>query len=104
MIKINRISDINHHMSPEELKKHFGSQPIACKNQILSYLKSAPLWAFTSQPTVDRITGEQINDADNAHSDGVYHWYEYEIHYFEKYNLNLKQDFMIYVFQKIGLQ
>lgn len=97
MTKINRISEFSNHMSAEELKKYFSIQPIEEKEQILKYLKSVPWAAFTSQPVIDKITGEQIIDADNARSDGVWHWYESEIHYFEKYNLRLKPEFIEYI-------
>ncbi|MBR1527705.1 MAG: hypothetical protein IJ642_00210 [Oscillospiraceae bacterium] len=88
---------MNHQMSAEELKKYFDIQPIENKEQILCYLKSVPWVAFTSQPAIDKITGDQILDANNARSDGVWHWYEDEIYYFEKYNLRLKSEFIEYM-------
>ena len=43
------------------------------------------------------ITKEQFYKANNAHSDGVYQWYEDEIYHFEKYNLKLNDDFIQHV-------
>lgn len=84
-------------VSPEELKKYCSEMPLMQKQKIVSYLKNAPLMAFTSAPVRDVFTGENVRDADNARSDGTYQWYESEIYHFEKYNLKLNDDFIKYI-------
>lgn len=84
-------------ISIEELQKCFSQKHIYKKSEILLYMKSAPMVACTTAPTVDRLTGRQVNAADNARSDGVYQWYESEIYYFERYNLKLSNEFIEHV-------
>ena len=72
----------------------------AVKEKVLQFLKKYPPSAFTSAPAYDCLTGEEVADADNEHSDGVYLWYVSEMYAFEKYNLPLKADFIDYVMEK----
>ena len=84
-------------MNAAELKALFSAECISRKNDILSYLKNAPVVAATSALVTDYITKKQIYKANNAHSDGVYQWYEDEIYHFEKYNLMLNDEFIQHV-------
>lgn len=67
------------------------------KKNIISYLRSFEPCKFTSEPVIDVFSGEKISDADNGYSDGVYTWYESEIYYFEKYDLDINKSFIDYV-------
>lgn len=92
--------DINK-LSEEQLKNLISEQPVKNKDIILSYLKKFPYSAFTSQPVFDKFSGEEVFFADNAHTDGMYTWYESEIYHFDKYNLKLNNDFIEHVLNKI---
>lgn len=83
----------------EELKGVFSAECLSHKNDILSYLKNAPIVAATSTLVTDYTTQKQLYKANNAHSDGVYQWYEDEIYHFEKYNLKLNDEFVQYVLE-----
>ncbi|MGN1458594.1 MAG: hypothetical protein ACI4XP_11710, partial [Acutalibacteraceae bacterium] len=76
-------------LSKENFKKIISEKAIKHKDVILQYLKKFPYSAYTSQPVFDKFSGEEVFVADNAHTDGVYIWYESEIYHFEKYNLKL---------------
>ncbi len=90
-------------ISAENLKKYCSEITINDKQKIVTYLKETPLSAFTSSPVIDVFTGKEVYAADNAHSDSIYCWYESEIYYFEKYNLQLKPEFIEYICKKISL-
>lgn len=84
-------------LTVSELKQFVSDVAPAWKKEILNYLKSFGVSAYTSQPVYDILTGEEVFSADNAHTDGVYTWYESEIYYFETYNLKLSKEFIEYV-------
>ena len=84
-------------MSKEEFNKNTTKNPVDDKYKILEYLKRFEDCAFTSQPVYDIYNGEKISDADNAKTDGVYTWYQSEIYHFEKYDLQLNDDFIRYL-------
>ena len=87
-------------LSKDDFKKIISDKSIKQKDIILQYLKKFPYSAYTSQPVFDKFSGEEVFEADNAHTDGVYTWYESEIYHFEKYNLKLNDDFIEYVLNK----
>lgn len=94
---IKRISNYKHTMGKEEFNKITAETPVDNKHKILAYLKRFDDCAFTSQPVYDIYGGEQVFDADNAKTDGVYTWYQSEIYHFEKYDLQLNDDFIHYL-------
>ena len=87
-------------LTVSEFKQLISDDAPAVKKAIIKYLKSFDVSAFTSQPVYDILTGEEVFCADNAHTDGVYTWYESEIYYFETYNLKLSKEFIEYVLAK----
>ena len=88
-------------LTVSEFKQLISDSAPSNKKAILKYLKSFDVSAYTSQPVFDILTGEEVFCADNAHTDGVYTWYESEIYHFETYNLNLSKEFIEYVLAKI---
>ncbi len=100
-MEIKRISEYTAlGMSRENFHHNTTIDPIENKDTILEYLKRFEDWAFTSQPVYDIYTGEEVADADNGKTDGVYTWYESEIYHFQKYNLILNDDFIKYVMNR----
>lgn len=87
-------------LSLSEFKKLMSDKPIQEKNKILNYLNKYKPSAFTSEPVFDKITGEQVYEVDNGHTDGTYQWYESDIYHLRKYNLKLNDDFIEYVLSK----
>lgn len=87
-------------MTPQELQERTSS-PIANKDELLAYMRSFPLVAFTSQPVVDVFTKQEQPDLiDNAMSDGVFTWYMSDIYHLEKYNFRFDDAFMQHVLSK----
>jgi len=77
------------------LRDLISSEPISNKEAVLRYLKNAPVIAAAACVPVDVITGEFIPGGSLlAHCDGEYSWNNDLIHYFEKYNFILPQDFI----------
>lgn len=87
-------------MTMEQFRGQTSETPVSQKNKILSFMRKAPVVAYTSFPVYDRITGDEVFPANNAHSDGNFTWYESEIYHFEKYNLKLNDDFIEYVLNR----
>lgn len=94
---LKTITKFNHNMTVEEFEKDLIGSPVENKEKILAYLKKFKDCAFTSQPVYDIYTGEKIEEADNAVTDGVYTWYHKDIYHFEKYNLKLNDEFLEYL-------
>lgn len=84
-------------LSVSELRELISDTPVQEKTQILNYLNKYKPSAFTSEPVFDRITDEQVYEADNGYTDGTYQWYESDIYHLKKYNLKLNDDFIEYV-------
>ena len=70
-------------------------EPIEKKEAVLSHLINAPVVAAAPCIACDVITGEYISGGSLlAYCDGEYHWQSDLIHYFEKHNFKLPQDFI----------
>ncbi len=88
-------------LTEEEMKANFSAVEIDGKQEILKYMKSfSEPFAFTSQPVIDKFTNKEIENINNAFSDGEYTWYASEIYHFEKYNLKLNADFIEHVLNR----
>ena len=67
-------------ISNDEMQDNFLSLEIKNKSQILIYMKSfLEPSAYTSQPVIDRFTNQELDEINNAFSDGTYTWYADEI-------------------------
>ncbi len=84
-------------MSKEDFISLTSSQSADFKTEIISYMRKFEPCAYTSSSVYDKLTDEKVFEADNAHSDGIYTWYEDEIYHFEKYNIKLNNDFIQHV-------
>lgn len=84
-------------MSIDDFNNSISENPHSQKSIILEYMRKFDPCAFTSAPVYDKLTGEMVFDANNAHSDGTFTWYESEIYHFEKYNLKLNDDFIQHI-------
>lgn len=87
-------------MTIQQFSEQTSAVPVTQKNRILSFMRNAPIIATPSLPVFDRLTGEEVYPANNAHSDGTFTWYESEIYHFEKYNLKLNDDFIRHVLNR----
>lgn len=75
--------------------------PIEGKEKILTYFKEKPTGAVSgSLGFEDFITGEQIMKSLYCSSDGDYGWRSDTVYFFEKYNLELPEEFIKHVLGK----
>ena len=91
-------------MTVDEFMKVTSETEISCKSVIAEYMRKYGPCAFTSEPVYDKLTGEKVFGADNAHTDGKYIWYETEIYHFNKYNIKLNDDFIEHVLKQQNLK
>ena len=87
-------------MSDVELKAIMCDVEIPGKQKIVNYLKSFEKNAYTTQPVIDVLTGDNLNFINDMRSDGVYSWSDSEIYHFEEYNIKLDDSFIQYVLSK----
>ena len=68
-------------------------EPIACKDDVLRYMKSVDVFAVAAGILWDIFTGESLGEL-LAYKDSQYIWTNGVLHYFEKYNMPLPDDFI----------
>lgn len=71
--------------------------PIDEKQCVLSYLRNGTHTSESPAKVRDVITGESINERLSMQSDGVYAWRSDIAYYFDKYNIDLGNDFINHV-------
>lgn len=64
------------------------------KTKIMKVLSESEVFAYTTAAAYDYKTGDMIAENDNMSTDGVWCWDVETMHYFEKYNLALSEDFI----------
>ena len=85
--------DDNH----RSVKDSIGQRELACKEKILKYLNSFEADCAAGMSLRDEITGEYVDSGVSGYEDGQYYWDTREIYHFEKYNMELNEDFVEYV-------
>lgn len=74
--------------------------PIQGKKYVLKYLKSFEPDCAAGMSLIDEITGKAVGTGVNGYGDLEFFWDSREIYHFEKYNLELNQDFLKYILKK----
>lgn len=87
----------------KSLKDFTPQKPIAYKKELLSYLKNG-VWDGVRCSTVyDYIAGKKTGNTMNFFTNGrSYAWTSEEIYHFEKYNIELNEDFIRHVLKRYG--
>ncbi|MBP3760240.1 MAG: hypothetical protein J6I55_01970 [Ruminococcus sp.] len=71
------------------------------KEKILEYFKKYGVDAVTlTRCAVDYVTGKNLLNSVLCHTDGIYIWTNEEVYHFEKYDIELKKDFIEYVLNR----
>lgn len=71
------------------------------KDKVLKYLKSGKAGAMSPSILYDRVSnGAGIIKNPVCYNDGVYAWRSDVIYYYEKYNIDLPDDFIKHVLRK----
>lgn len=68
--------------------------PIPRKEEVLRYLKKGKKGAVASGIATDVIANKPIPGELCCYTDGIFGWRSDTIYYFEKYNLQLDEDFL----------
>lgn len=78
---------------------HFHSTPAAIpeKNKVLHYMKNCKVIAAAPGRMRDVFSNTSIPGEMLAYSDGTYYWSTEAIYYFDKYNLQLPDDFIKHI-------
>lgn len=101
MKKINNYAEFRHN-DGESVRDHISSEPIENKENILKYLKSWPNEGIRCATLCDYITDEILKPSVWTHTDGTYRWSDEETYHFEKYNMELNEDFVKWVLERIA--
>lgn len=96
MKEISKVKEFSGDNSYSSIKELIGKY-IPEKDKILKYLKSFSPDCAAGMCLVDEITGEEVGIGVEGYEDGVYYWDTREIYHFEKYNMELQNDFLEYV-------
>ena len=72
----------------------------ANKRKILAYLKSAKVVARAPGYLYDRVNNDVSIPNPACYDDGTYAWRSDVIYYYEKYNIELPEDFIRHVMKK----
>ena len=75
-------------------------EPPKDKAKILRYLKSGKVGAMSPGYLYDRVNSEIILRNPTCYNDGTYAWRSDLIYYYEKYNVDLPEDFINHVLKK----
>lgn len=82
------------------IKNHVSDKAIQNKSKVLKHLKVGTIQFVATKVLKDHFTGEYINMELCTRTDGVYVWTSEEAYYFEKYNLELNDDFIAHVLRQ----
>lgn len=97
MRNISFVREFNDSENALSIKDKISTNAIKGKDKILKYLKSFEPFCAAGMSLRDEITREMINSGVNGYEDGEFVWDTREIYHFEKYNLQLEDDFIQYV-------
>ena len=99
MKKINEYNEFRHN-GGESVRNHVSDVPIKGKDIVLKYLKETPSEGIRCSTLYDYILDELLTPSVWTHTDGEYRWNDEEIYHFEKYNMQLNNDFIKKVLSK----
>ena len=100
MKKISDVKEITHNENHPSIIYAISPHDNVCKEKILAYLKSGEIILKADEKFVDAINLKEIEHTPLCYCDGEYEWSTEEIHYVEKYNISLNEDFLL----KIGIK
>ena len=67
------------------------------KDSIIAYLRCGVVEAAAAGRALDIMTGERIPEEWLSYTDGTYHWDTSHIYHFDKYNIQLSEEFIQHV-------
>ena len=99
MLVIQMFSECANAKKPllSELSKN---KPLQNKSQILNYLRQGKITAAAPGVPVDIVLQERIKGYKTILSDGTYEWQSELIHYIDKYNMKLPDEFIEHVLKQ----
>jgi hypothetical protein len=97
MKPLGRVKEIDHNDSSPSIYECISTQPDPMKKSLLAYLKCGKVGAISPEIPIDILSGECIFGTFSTMNDGKYFWRSDLIHYVEKYNFKLPEDFRQHV-------
>lgn len=94
MRNISLVKEFNDNKNALPIKDKLSTKAIENKNEVLKYLNSFKPFCVAGMSLKDEITGETINLSVNGYEDGEFVWDTREIYHFEKYDLQLEEEFI----------
>lgn len=94
MIVIGKFKEFYNDDKLPSIKQSFTQYTPEQKTKVLNYLKNGNKGAIAPGKMTDVISGEVIDGELCCYSDGKYGWRSDLIYYFEKYNIELPEDFV----------
>lgn len=94
MIVIGRFKETHHDESYPSILSAIHDEPPKNKTKILRYLKNGRVGAMAPGYLYDEIDGATMIPRPTCYNDGVYGWRSDLIYYYEKYNVDLPEDFI----------
>ena len=96
MKEISKVRELTGDNSHASIKELIGKSFLE-KQKILQYLKSFEADCAAGMLLIDEITGKETSNSVMGYEDGVYYWDTREIYHFEKYDMELQDDFIEYI-------
>lgn len=100
MKAISKVKEFSGDENHKSVKALIGQEELAGKKKILEYLKSFEADCAAGMSLQDEITGEYVDSGVLGFEDGQYYWDTREIYHFEKYNMQLEDEFVKYVLNR----
>ncbi len=100
MIVIGKVQEIYRDSSLPAIKENVLKLDQATKDVVLKYLKKGKVTSSAPSTARDVLTGEKLGFSLTMQSDGEYAWRSDTVYYFEKYDLNLGNEFIGHVMNK----
>lgn len=97
MKEISKVKEFSGDSAHKSIKEQIRDDEIEGKQKILKYLKSFHSDSAAGMSLVDEITGKTQKSGVEGFEDGLFYWDTREIYHFEKYNLELNEDFIQHV-------
>lgn len=86
----------------KSVRSHISNISIPEKERILRYLRGFPNYGTRCSTLYDYVEDVLYSPTVFSHFDGTYYWDDEEVYHFEKYNMELNEDFIKWVIERVA--
>jgi hypothetical protein len=97
LINICAVRELDGNQSSPSIRSFLSDRRDPQAETLIAYLKNGEIVAVTPELAIDVITGEIIPEELKAMSDGVFRWTSDIVHYVDKHNFILPEEFRKHV-------